>query len=118
MQRPNIASFLGTHVILDIWSEDHSLYKSSELMSNMLEEAAKKTGATVLSKDFHEFGEDSGITGVLVLAESHISVHAFPEENYAAFDIFVCYQCDPRKAIDHIVEATKAYRHETNIILC
>jgi len=61
--------------------------------------AAKEAGATVLGRHMHYFGEESGVTGVVILAESHISVHTWPEHNYAAFDVFVCGEADPKLAI-------------------
>ena len=53
------------------------------------------TGATILHGHFHHFGPNSGVSGVLVLAESHVSIHTWPERDYAALDIFVCGDCNP-----------------------
>ena len=47
----------------------------------------------------HPFGEGMGVSGVVVLAESHISIHTWPERGYAAIDLFMCGKCDPYKAI-------------------
>ena len=59
-------------------------------LDNLLRQAASAANATILSSDFHDFGNGLGNTGVLLLAESHISIHTWPEKNYAAIDIFVC----------------------------
>ena len=62
-------------------------------------EAVEACGATLLSIDLHEFSPNAGVSGVAVLQESHISIHTWPEFEYAAMDIFVCGTCDPYKAI-------------------
>lgn len=100
---------LGRHMILDIWGEINSLpYWNMDKASESLIEAAKKAGATVLTERWHHFGEGFGYTGVIVLAESHISVHTWPEKGYAAIDVFMCGNCDPRNTIDSILEFYKA----------
>ncbi|MCX7373892.1 MAG: adenosylmethionine decarboxylase, partial [Alphaproteobacteria bacterium] len=60
------------------------------------------SGATILHGHFHHFSPNGGVSGVLVLAESHVSIHTWPEKNFAALDIFVCGACDPYKAIAHL----------------
>ena len=62
-------------------------------------------GATLLHIHLHRFEPNGGVTGVAVLAESHISIHSWPERNYAALDIFMCGQTNPRAAIDVLKEA-------------
>ncbi len=59
----------------------------------------KAAGATLLHIHLHTFCEGGGISGVAVLAESHISVHTWPEKGYAAFDVFMCGDAEPRKAL-------------------
>ena len=53
----------------------------------------------------HGFGSGAGVTGVALLAESHITVHTWPERGYAAFDVFMCGACDPEAAASTIAEA-------------
>lgn len=67
--------------------------------------AAEAANATVLYRYFHKFGGHGGVTGVLVLAESHISVHTWPESHYAAFDVFMCGDAKPLTAAKIIVDA-------------
>lgn len=69
----------------------------------LLRRAAAAGGATVLSCHMHGFG--AGVTGVALLAESHITVHTWPERGYAAFDVFLCGHCDADRAAAVIVEA-------------
>jgi S-adenosylmethionine decarboxylase len=68
-------------------------------VDRVLRQAAADTGATILHGHFHHFGEGYGVSGVLVLAESHVSIHTWPERGYAALDIFVCGGCDPYRAL-------------------
>ena len=79
---------IGTHVLIEC-EGDHSRLSHEDLKSLMIK-AANTAGSTVLYDYFHQFGGGGGMTGVLVLAESHITVHQWPEQNYAAFDVFMC----------------------------
>lgn len=89
--------FAGTHLIVDLW--DATRLQDPEHVDVVLREAAAATGATILHGHFHHFGPESGVSGVLVLAESHVSIHTWPERAYAALDIFVCGDCDPHLAV-------------------
>lgn len=71
-------------------------------MSEVLRTAAKVAGATVLDIKLHHFGENGGVTGVAVLAESHISIHTWPENDLVAIDIFMCGASDPEKALQYL----------------
>ena len=64
-----------------------------------LREAVEVTGATLLHIHLHHFTPNGGVSGVAVLAESHISIHTWPERDYAALDIFMCGDTQPEKAI-------------------
>lgn len=89
--------FAGTHLIIDLW--DATNLADPEHIDAVLREAAIATGATILHGHFHHFGPNAGVSGVLVLAESHVSIHTWPERDYAALDIFVCGACNPYLAI-------------------
>ena len=89
--------YAGTHLIIDLWEGTN--LADTEHIDTVLREAALATGATILHGHFHHFGPNSGVSGVLVLAESHVSIHTWPERDFAALDIFVCGECDPYKAI-------------------
>lgn len=90
-------TYAGAHLLVDFWGG--SRLNDVELMTTALREAAEASGATVLHTHIHEFGGEGGVSGVAVLAESHISVHTWPELDYAAFDVFMCGQCRPEKAV-------------------
>ena len=89
--------YAGSHLIIDLW-DAHRL-ADLEHVDRVLRQAAVDTGATILHGHFHHFGEGCGVSGVLVLAESHVSIHTWPERGYAALDIFVCGGCDPYRAL-------------------
>jgi S-adenosylmethionine decarboxylase len=89
--------FAGTHLIIDLWGATN--LADPEHVDAVLREAALATGATVLHGHFHHFGPNQGVSGVLVLAESHVSIHTWPERDYAALDIFVCGGCNAYAAI-------------------
>ena len=63
-------------------------------------DAVHEAGATLLHIHLHKFEDGGGISGVAVLAESHISVHTWPEKGFAAFDVFMCGNAEPRKALE------------------
>jgi S-adenosylmethionine decarboxylase len=93
-------TFAGTHLLLDLWGADN--LEDSEQVEKVLSEAAEAAGATVLHAHIHRFESGGGVSGVVVLAESHISIHTWPERNFAALDIFMCGACDPYKSIPKI----------------
>ena len=107
--------FAGTHVLVDAWGPDG--LEGVEPVRTLLREAAEHAGATILHVHVHEFGDGGGgISGVAVLAESHISVHTWPEIDYAAFDIFTCGACRPEGAVEHLRRALGADRFEVREI--
>jgi S-adenosylmethionine decarboxylase len=73
----------------------------------LLREGALAAGARILHSHFHSFGEAMGVTGVVLLAESHISIHTWPEYGFAAADIFMCGDAQPRLALEVIEFALK-----------
>ena len=101
MQQQGTAS--GKHLLIDLYGA--SRLTDSDFIEKTLREAAKVCGATVLNAQLHHFGENLGVTGVVLLAESHISIHTWPENDFAAIDLFMCGNCDPEKAIEPLKEA-------------
>jgi len=84
---------LGRHLIIDYNDCDTSVLNDLPRLESALKEAAIKMWATIIDSNFHQF-EPQWVTGVVVLAESHISVHSWPEHGYAAIDIFACWDVD------------------------
>ena len=90
--------FVGTHLIIDLWGCEgiDDLAHVDATMRACVEAA----GATLLHIHLHHFTPNDGISGVAVLAESHISIHSWPEIGYAALDVFMCGDADPFKAVE------------------
>lgn len=95
-------NYAGTHLIIDLFGAKN--LSSVPVVNSVLSKAAKTIGATILDVKFHYFEPQGGVTGVVLLAESHMSIHTWPENNYAAVDIFVCGKLDPSKAIELLKE--------------
>jgi S-adenosylmethionine decarboxylase len=85
--------FAGMHLLVDLWDASH--LNEPDYIDAALCEAALAAQATILHSHFHHFAPSGGVSGVVVLAESHISIHTWPERNFAAIDIFMCGACDP-----------------------
>ncbi|MFQ6051473.1 MAG: adenosylmethionine decarboxylase [Candidatus Hydrothermarchaeota archaeon] len=98
---------LGKHLIIELFGVDQNLLNNSDKIEAALTVAAEKSGATVVAKKFTKFNPH-GITGVVIIAESHISIHTWPELRYAAVDIFTCGdKVNPWNAYDVIVDELK-----------
>lgn len=90
-------AYAGSHVLIDFWGASN--LTEPELIEMTLRKAAEACGATMLHAHVHEFSSNGGISGIAVLAESHISIHTWPELDFAAFDIFMCGNCAPERAL-------------------
>lgn len=88
--------FAGIHLIVDLWGAKN--LDNLQIMEQAFRDSVIASGATLLHIHLHHFTPNGGISGVAVLAESHISVHTWPEADYAAFDVFMCGDADPHKA--------------------
>ena len=102
--------FAGTHVLLDMWGAE-SLDDLDHLKA-AIETSAEAAQATLLHIHLHHFSPLGGISGVALLAESHISVHTWPEHGFAAFDIFMCGDSEPLKAAEALRRALAPSRVE------
>ena len=87
----------GTHLLIDLWGASH--LDDIAHVGQALQQAAAACGATVLDVRLHSFGANAGVTGVALLAESHISIHTWPETGFAALDVFMCGACNPRHSL-------------------
>lgn len=90
--------FAGIHLLIDLI--DATNLSDAKLIERTMTDAARAAGATVLHSHLHHYSENGGVSGVVVLAESHISIHTWPERSFAAVDIFTCGQCDPYAAVE------------------
>ncbi len=105
--------FAGTHLIVEL-AEADGLDDPARIEKAFLD-AIEASGATLLHIHLHRF-TPQGVSGVAVLAESHISVHTWPESRYGAFDVFMCGDTDPHAAVAVLKEAFNAGRVEVQEI--
>ena len=110
MVSDNAPQPVGNHALIDVFGPGE--WGDVAAMEAILRDAANIAGATIIGAHFHHFGDGCGVTGVLMLAESHISVHTWPERQYAAFDIFMCGGTDIDAATNHIIAAFPDCRFE------
>jgi S-adenosylmethionine decarboxylase len=89
--------YAGQHLIIDLWGCQN--IDDLQLVERTLLESVREIGATLLNIDLHHFEPNGGVSGVAVLAESHISIHTWPEKGYAALDVFVCGDCNPHRSL-------------------
>lgn len=96
---------LGQHLIVEYTGCNCDILDSREILEQALTGAVRKAGATIVSATFHRYNPQ-GVSGVVVIAESHMSIHTWPEYGYAAVDFFTCGdECDPRLAHKHMMKA-------------
>ena len=98
----------GAHLLADLHGVARRLLCDAAALEALLVDAAAAAGAQVLFAHFHGFGDGGGVTGVLLLAESHISIHTWPEHSFAAVDIFMCGGALPERALQVIEQGLDA----------
>jgi S-adenosylmethionine decarboxylase len=102
---------LGRHVLCEYYNCDRELLNQPEAIGSELVVAVKLAGATPLQVVVHAFSPH-GVTGVVVIAESHFAIHTWPEHGFAAVDLFTCGDSvDPYKAFEHLRSALHAETH-------
>jgi len=106
----------GTHVLADLGGIAAEKLCSCESLDALLRAAAEAANARVLHSHFHGFGDGQGVTGVVLLAESHISIHTWPECGFAAADIFMCGDAQPELALAIVVQALQPSAHSVQSI--
>ena len=103
-------STFGRHVAVDTWGVDYDLLNDAEWLQAQMVEAAEVCGATVMSVQSKQF-EPQGATVLVLLSESHLSIHTYPEKGFAALDCYTCGDSvDPQRAIDHMISVLKPER--------
>lgn len=106
--------FAGIHLLIELWTSRH--LGDAARIRNIITDAIKACGATILSIDLHVFSPNGGVSGVAVLQESHLSIHTWPEYEYAAIDLFVCGTLNPRLAIPVLESAFQPFKVEVQEI--
>lgn len=100
--------YAGSHLIIDLWEAEH--LDDAGVIEMALRRSVHAAGATLLHIHLHEFALNGGVSGVAVLAESHISIHTWPERGYAALDVFMCGAARPHDVVPILKHAFKPHR--------
>jgi len=100
--------YAGTHLIIDLLGAER--LDDIEHIEQTLRDCVDAAGATLLHIHLHHFTPNGGVSGVAVLAESHISIHSWPECGYAALDVFMCGAAEPERTIGVLREAFRPAR--------
>ncbi|NLJ60850.1 MAG: S-adenosylmethionine decarboxylase proenzyme [Firmicutes bacterium] len=107
-------NILGRHILIEAYDCDPEILDDIKVVEETMENAALRAGAEVREVAFHKFSPQ-GVSGVVVISESHLSVHTWPEFGYAAVDVFTCGDTvDPMVAVDYIRDGFKARRALTS----
>ena len=102
--------YAGSHIIIDLWNTRFD--NKINTLKKIIKKAVLIANATMLHIHLHRFGKEEGISGVAILAESHISVHTWPERDYIAFDIFMCGDTNPKEAAQFLIDTLKPKKNK------
>lgn len=102
----------GRHVIAELWGCNADLLNDLQRIERIMVSAALESGAEVREVAFHKFAPQ-GVSGVVIISESHLTIHSFPEHGYASVDVYTCGdRIDPNVACEYITRGLKATRRE------
>jgi S-adenosylmethionine decarboxylase len=94
----------GRHVIADLWECNPNMLDNIEMVEKVMVDAALEAGADIREVTFHKF-HPQGISGVVIISESHLTIHSFPEHGYASVDVYTCGDLlDPNVAIQALAQ--------------
>lgn len=103
---------LSKHLLVDLYGCPADMLNDVTALEKVMIEAAQRAGATVINSMFHHFSP-FGVSGVVVIQESHLTIHTWPEQGFAAIDLFTCgTQTKPRHALTHLKRALQSTRVE------
>jgi S-adenosylmethionine decarboxylase len=102
---------MGRHVISELWGCDFEKLNDVVQIEQIFVGAALKSGAEIREVAFHKFAPQ-GVSGVVIISESHLTIHSFPEHGYASIDVYTCGDLNPNIAADYIAEALGAETRE------
>ena len=106
---------MGKHYLLNLYGCSFILLNDEHYLVGLLKKAAVVSGATVLETVFKKF-VPQGVTVICLLAESHISIHTWPEEGKAAVDVYTCGDSDPKLSCDMIISQLHSTNHTLSYI--
>ena len=103
---------MGRHVIAELWECEFDKLNDVNFIERTFVDAALKSGAEVREVAFHKFAP-KGVSGVVIISESHLTIHSFPEHGYASIDVYTCGDLDPTIAAEYIADALGSKTRET-----
>lgn len=107
---------LGRHILVEYYNCDNKVLNNAKLIEGYMIEAAKIAKATVVESVFHTFNP-WGVSGAVIIEESHLTIHTWPEYSYAAVDLFTCgTMIDPWAAFEYLEEKLKAEKTDSTEI--
>ena len=107
---PEAGEALGLQLVVDMYGCDPAVLNDEAAIRACMLEAARRCGATVVSECFHRF-HPHGVSGVVVIAESHLAIHTWPERRFAALDLFTCGAAlQPELCFAHLRQALHCER--------
>ncbi|WP_312258514.1 adenosylmethionine decarboxylase [Romboutsia ilealis] len=106
---------LGRHILVEYYNCDEEVLKDPKLIENFMNDSALNAKATIVDSVFHHFNP-WGVSGAVIIAESHLTIHTWPEYGYAAADFFTCGDIDPWKSFELLETLLKSERSESTEI--
>ena len=103
------------HLLVELFDCNTDALENQSLLTELLEAAATAANVTIVKSVFHQYSPQ-GITGIVIIEESHLSIHTWPEYAYASVDFYTCGDCHPEKALSIIKKGLNSQRTETMII--
>lgn len=107
---------IGKHLLVEYYGCEKETLNDQELIRELMFQAATKANVEIVASVFHRF-PTQGVTGVVVLAESHLSIHTWPEHDYAAVDFFTCGEGLPEHADEVLLQGLRALRAERILLV-
>jgi len=115
-ERPLLEAPVGVHCILELYQCSPALLNDPAYIESAVEQASQQAQSTLLKMFAHQF-EPQGVTAIALLAESHLSIHTWPERGYAAVDIFTCGEhTEPQLACEFLARHLGAERHLLSVV--
>jgi len=108
-------NYLGKHLIIELYNCGAALLSDPKQIEIILQETALVMGATIVQSNFHHF-TPLGVSGVVIIKESHLTIHTWPEHGYAAVDVFTCGEIQLEKGIEFLKEKFETGEVEVQLL--
>lgn len=115
--RAESAEALGVQILADLHGCDRGVLDDVDRVRSLMIEAARRCGATIVEQCFHRFNPH-GVSGVVVISESHLAIHTWPEHGYVALDLFTCgHAIDPNVCVAFLRDGFRSQSGTTRTVL-